>query len=298
MSEWVEVSVTVGADAADALGHHFRERGATGVLEEEAPGGKTRVVAWLPAGSDLEVIRAETGGFLESLDEIFPGSHGLPVGVMRVADQDWAESWKEGFDPVEAGTRLRVRTPWTPPGHDDRLEVEILPAMAFGTGKHVSTHGCLVALDALAGERGGLPVVLDVGTGSGVLAFAAVRLGAPRALAIDDDPVAIEAALENRDRNRLGASVELRTATLADGEDRQFGLVIANLFRNILCELAGEITRVAVPDAVLVVAGFLDEDAADVSRAFEARGWRESECQSLEGWMTMTLLRGGGCIAF
>ena len=105
-------------------------------------------------------------------------------------------------------------------------------------------------------------------------------------------------ALENRDCNRLGASVELRTATLADVEAGQFGLVVANLFRNLLCELAGEITRVAVLDALLVVAGFLDEDAADVSRAFEARGWRESEWQSLEGWMTMTFLRGHGCIAF
>ncbi|MGH7858209.1 MAG: 50S ribosomal protein L11 methyltransferase, partial [Candidatus Binatia bacterium] len=179
MQGWLELAVTVPAEAADAVGNHLIEIGAPGIIEEEIAGApaRARLRAHFPEAID-RAIPDEVRSFLASLDPIFPGCAAAAIELSRVAAEDWAEGWKRDFPPLEVGRSLRVRPPWGGRAEDGRHDVEILPAMAFGTGQHASTLGCLLALDDLAARGTDLSSVLDVGTGSGILAIAAARLGA------------------------------------------------------------------------------------------------------------------------
>jgi ribosomal protein L11 methyltransferase len=296
MREWLELSIVVPGEATDAVTHRLIELGAPGVIEEEVGGaaGRVRLRAHFASAVDAAELRRTIREFLRGLEEIFPGCEAVRLGLERVREEDWAEGWKQGFPPLEVGERLRVRIPWSPPVEDGRLDVEILPAMAFGTGHHASTLGCLLALEALAGEGRVRSLVLDVGTGSGILAIAAARLGAEHVLAIDNDPAAVEAAAANVTRNRLEERVMVREATLFDVDGR-FTLLLANLQADLLCALVGPLRDRARPDARLVTAGLLDEDGPRVREAAKAAGWKEVSSSSIDGWTMLLFARGESC---
>jgi ribosomal protein L11 methyltransferase len=229
---------------------------------------------------------------LAELDGFFPGCAGARISVREVADEDWAEGWKQSFPVIDVGERLRVRPPWLAPSGGERLEVEIEPAMAFGTGQHASTLGCLLALEDLCAAAPAPPSVLDVGTGSAILAIAAARLGAERVLAVDIDPIAIEAARKNVERNRVGAIVCLDVGSL-DRVGGRFALILANLYSGMLRGMFAAFAERAEPHAVLVVAGFLDADREAVSASARDGGWVEAGARSIDGWTTLTLRRAG-----
>jgi ribosomal protein L11 methyltransferase len=290
MGGWLELAITLPAEAADALGHHLMGIGAPGVIEEQVDcvPSRLRLRAHFPATRERDPLVQEVRSFLGSLDDIFPGAGAAILSVSSVVEEDWAEGWKQRFPPVEIGESLRIRTPWSP-ADPRRHDVEILPAMAFGTGQHASTLGCLLALETLALEGGDLSAVLDVGTGSGILGIAAARLGAERVLALDDDPVAVAAAVENVRRNALERRVEVREATVESVRET-FSLVVANLYTNLLRSLCPAFARVSRPGGLLVVSGLLDEDRAAVCRAAEEVGWRERNARSVDGWTTLVFV--------
>ena len=162
--------------------------------------------------------------------------------------------------------------------------------MAFGTGQHASTLGCLLALEEVfEGERRPSPV-LDVGTGSGILAIAAARLGAGRVVALDVDPVAVEAAAENVRRNGVERVVTVRAGSLEAATER-YRLIVANLHTVLLREMFPRFVERAEPEALLVVSGLLDADQEGVSAAAVAWGWCPVGRRSIDGWATLTLRR-------
>src|SRR5262249_41787067 len=171
-----------------------------------------------------------------------------------------------------------------------RHDVEILPAMAFGTGHHASTRGCLLALEELVEREGALSPVLDVGTGSGVLAIAAARLGAGAVVAVDVDPVAVEAAVENVRRNDLEAIVHPQRGSLETVTGR-YRLIVANLYTTLLRELASGFADHAEPRGWLIVSGLLEADRGDVQEHAHAAGWEPTGERCLDGWTTLTLRR-------
>jgi ribosomal protein L11 methyltransferase len=165
--------------------------------------------------------------------------------------------------------RVFLRPSWVdappPPG---AAEIVLDPGMAFGTGSHPTTALCLAAIDAFLGRRPGASV-LDVGTGSGLLAIAARRLGAPRVAANDVDPVALAVAAENAARNGVELDLTLDPPAAIPGA---FDLVVANILANVLVELAPELARRAAPGGEVVLAGILVPQEEEVARAFVAEG--------------------------
>jgi ribosomal protein L11 methyltransferase len=215
------------------------------------PPGRALLVAWFAGQEDAERARSELGG-----------------AVAEVPDEDWSEGWKRDFRALDVG-RVRVRPSWIdappPPG---AVEVVLDPGMAFGTGSHPTTSLCLAALSALLTARPGASV-LDVGTGSGLLAIAARKLGAGRVAANDVDPVAVEVARENALRN--GAALEV-TGTPVDRLAGTFDVVVANILANVLVELAPAIAARLAPGGTVLLAGILRPQEAEVRRAYLALG--------------------------
>jgi ribosomal protein L11 methyltransferase len=239
---------------AGASGVELREEGLAPMPGERQPApGRALLVAWFDSAAG-----AERGAVAAGVDG----------AIAEVADQDWAEAWKRDLVPLAVG-RAWVRPSWiaapAPPGC---AEVVLDPGMAFGTGAHPTTALCLEALSSLLADRPGASV-LDVGTGSGLLAIAARKLGAGRVAGNDTDPVAVRVAQENAARN--GVAVELVPGP-ASAIPGSFDLVVANILANTLVELAPVLAARLAPGGVLLLSGLLAGQEGEVRDACEAQG--------------------------
>lgn len=207
----------------------------------------------------------------------------MAVRAIDVPDEDWAARSQAALKAARAGA-LTIAPPWDAPGGPGPDTIVILPSMGFGTGHHATTRLCLVALQR-ADATG--KSVIDVGTGSGVLALAAARLGASRVAGIDNDQDAIDNALENRDLNGPDVRVEFRCASVEDAAtDGRFDIVVANLTGAVLIRFAKELAALAADGGRLILSGMRDEEEADVLAAFgRPLLARESE----DGWRCVVI---------
>lgn len=191
------------------------------------------------------------------------------------ADEDWSIRWKEGLGPRSVGPRITVTQPWNPVEEGEgSIVIVIEPATAFGTGEHATTRG---ALRLMQDELSGGERVLDVGTGSGILAIAARRLGAAEILAVESDPDSIETAHENLARNQVADGIELVNAVvdqdyLAAVRGEGFDLVVANVLSGILVPMLSALAQALAPAGRLILGGILDTEASDVAGAATGAG--------------------------
>jgi len=209
-----------------------------------------------------------------------------PVQVRPVDDADWADAWKEHHVAHRIG-RVLIVPSWAPevprPGE---VAVNLDPGMAFGTGLHPTTRGCLRLLQ----QRTPMPsVLLDVGCGSGILALAALRLGAGRAVAVDTDAAAVEATRANAERNGLADRLEVRHGSVDAAGDQRFPLVVANLVAALLADLAPALADRLTPDGVLVASGIIQPRAGEVIAAMEGAGLAVTHRHDDDDWVSLQL---------
>jgi ribosomal protein L11 methyltransferase len=261
------IAVTLG-DAGDAP------------VLEPAPGETPlwpliRLHALFPASVAADATAAALAGELG----VAPGA----VAVERVDDRVWEREWLKDFRPMRFGRRLWVCPAGQRPAGPTGALLSLDPGLAFGTGTHPTTALCLAWLD---GEIRGGERVLDYGCGSGILALAALSLGAAGAAAVDIDPQALLATRENAAKNGLAA--QLVVAQSADGLEGAFDIVLANILSGPLVALAPELAARARGDGKIVLAGLLDRQAGEVAQAY--RPWFDIRpAAEREGW---TLLAG------
>jgi ribosomal protein L11 methyltransferase len=286
-----ELGVDAPADAAEGLSNFLWELGALGVVEEETPGTPPRLRAFFSDGAAASTLAARVDEYLASLRALGFATAGAPAVVER-ATEDWARAWQRHFTPLPVGERLLITPPWEQPQAHGRLVVVLEPGRAFGTGHHGSTAGCLERLEATVTRtrpaRG-----LDLGTGSGILAIAAVRLGVPTMLGVDEDPDAVAAARGNAARNEVGDRVH---AVLGDARTLDLPavpLVLANILTAAHLALAARYRMHVSPGGVLILGGILDAEAASVADALGRHGFREHARATIEGWTTLELVRTG-----
>jgi ribosomal protein L11 methyltransferase len=265
------------ATGAIALG--FADAGDHPLLEP-APGAmslwpEVRLLALYPDATDPRLVAATLTAVL--------GLGADAIRIERLADRAWEREWLKDFRPMRFGRRL-----WVCPGGQHAtvagaIELELDPGLAFGTGTHATTALCLEWLDAraLEGRR-----VLDYGCGSGILALAALKLGATAATACDIDPQALTATRLNAERNALSARLTIAAAPAAIGGP--FDLVLANILAGPLMELAPELAARTAPRGEIALAGLLDAQAAQVAQAY-APWFDIGTAARRDGW---TLLAG------
>jgi ribosomal protein L11 methyltransferase len=291
MAFW-QLTVPAAAETSDALTNFLWEQGALGVVEEEAPGAPPRLRAFFAESMSSTALLAAVAAYRASLRTLGFSQAG-DAEIAPLLDEAWASAWQQSFPARLVGRRLRVLPPWLDgaapePAQDadDRLKVVIEPGRAFGTGHHGTTEGCLVLLEeALAAAPGA--AVLDIGTGTGILAIAALRLGARAVLAIDVDPDAIAATRVNAERNGCRGL----TVRLAEPPDisEPAPIVLANLLTHTHLALAPHYARLVTPGGQLVLGGMLDNEDDRVGEALAARGFERRARVALEGWASLRL---------
>ena len=205
--------------------------------------------------------------------------------VETVPDRDWNANWVASLTPVRLGRRIRIRQSWHLPDEAfDGIELIIDPQRAFGTGHHATTQMVIEWLQEriCGGER-----VLDVGTGSGILAMAAVKLGAASALGIDNDPVAVECAKEYARVNDIGAELELRAGSLNDCPDGDFDVIVANIDGKTLPELCPELSRMLKPGGRICLSGLQEHDLEEITEALARAGFTVKTSTFREEWFAL-----------
>jgi ribosomal protein L11 methyltransferase len=282
-----ELTVGVPDDASEGLTNFVWELGALGVVEDERPGQRPRLRAFFPDAHDTGSLPARVQQYLDGLRALGFSGGGRPR-LAPIADEDWAEAWRAHFAPMEVGRSLVVTPPWQQPAPNGRAVIAIEPGRAFGTGQHGSTSGCLRLIEDVV-ERDRPARALDIGTGSGILAIAAVKLGVPSVIAIDTDPDAVAAAAGNAARNGMAERVHASVADVETLTTPPAPLVVANLLAAAHHRLGARYRTLMTPGAALVLGGILDEERDGVVTALAAHGLRARHALSVEGWTSLEM---------
>lgn len=212
--------------------------------------------------------------------------------VTNLQEQDWANAWKEHFQVHRIGDRVVIRPPWREyePQNDD-VVIVLDPGMAFGTGLHPSTRLSMLGTEEVVSEG---DTVLDVGTGSGILAFAAARLGATRVDTVDVETVAVKATADNAALNDLSDKISVELGSVGEGEPfwgNQYDVVIANIIARVLIELSSAIVAHTKPGGKIVLAGIIETREQDVRDAFAAAGATVINRRFAEDWVSLILTK-------
>jgi ribosomal protein L11 methyltransferase len=288
--EWLEVGVTVENETAEAVAEVLSRYAHRGVVIEAGPdgwnAGPVVVRAYLPADDQLRANKRRVKEALGHLNQISP----IPEPVFRpVAEKDWVEAWKERLTVMHVGQHVVVRPSWLDydPAPED-VVVQLDPGMAFGTGLHPTTQMCLVTLEELV--RPGVEV-LDMGTGSGILAIAAAKLGAGHVLALDNDPVAVKAARGNTTTNGVQGVVSAARGSLAQVSGH-YDIVVVNILAQVIVEMMQEGLAARVsPGGKLIAAGIIAEQESQVVTALEQQGLLLVKRKQKEDWVCLVAER-------
>ncbi len=284
--EYCEIDLTVPAEALEAVTDLLHRSGTGGVVIDDEHAARLR--AYLPRDERLDGRLAALRQQLTDLVAFFPGMRQMTERRRFVADEEWADAWRAHFHPTRVGRRLVVVPTWEAfqPAADDVI-LRLDPGMAFGTGTHASTALCLEALEAqdLAGAR-----VLDVGTGSGILAVAAALLGAAEVTGLDIDPLAVRIARQNAEQNGVGDRVHARYCELRDALSaglRPARLVLANLTADLLVQIAPDLAAAVEPGGLVVASGILAAGRSRVEPAFARAGLHTARAATREDWVAL-----------
>ena len=203
------------------------------------------------------------------------------VGHPGVQQEDWQNAWKKYYHAMDIGSRLAIVPGWE--SYDtDRIRITMDPGLAFGTGTHETTALCLELLDSLVqgGER-----VLDVGTGSGILAIAALKLGAREADGVDIDPMCVRTAGENAERNGVDGRFRVLVGDLSDKAEGVYDIITANIVAAAILSLAPAVPALMAPGAKFICSGIIDERKDEVLAGLQASGLRPVEIKEKRGWV-------------
>ena len=310
--QWAEVSVDTAHEAMDLVSEILQELGAAGVVIEDPAllNEYIRSGLWdytdLKESEETEVVRVkaywaldeELEGKLQTLAARLDGltAHGIDKGAgavswKAVADEDWAETWKEFFHTEKIGARTVIKPTWEEyEAKAGEIVVELDPGAAFGTGQHATTSLCIRALEELV--RPGM-TVFDVGTGSGVLAIVAAKLGAKRVEAVDFDPVAVRVARENVRQNGAEDVVHTERSDLLKSVEGEADLIIANIIADIIVRLFGEVKGSLAAGGTMLLSGIIEDRLADVVEAAGRHGFSVEKIEQEKGWAAV-IVKGGG----
>ncbi|MEB3196158.1 MAG: 50S ribosomal protein L11 methyltransferase [Candidatus Sericytochromatia bacterium] len=292
--DYTEIAVHSPPLLTESLAWHLQDLGGQGIVISEIPAegpvpAELAVKLYRPGTPEtLADWRAELEARLSGLAPHFPGAT-WRVEVRLVPSEDWEHSWKRHWHTLEVGDRLVVKPSWETCDTPGKLIIDLDPAQAFGTGTHATTQLCMRGLEAVLADLDA-PAVLDVGTGSGILAIAALLLGARQVVACDIDPVAVQATRENAERNQVADRLEVLVGdvTVLKG---QAEVVVANILAEVIAPIASDLYARTRPGGTLLASGIIRARESLVQEALLEAGFALADSQYQGEWVLVTATR-------
>jgi ribosomal protein L11 methyltransferase len=297
---WIEVSLEVDGEAAEAVADVLRRYGHQGVAIEQAgfpievwpdeipPADRLIVRAYFPEDDEAEAKKQQLREALYYMGKLYP----MPEPVFNVLnDEDWAEAWKKHYHPLRLGRRLYIRPAWSevPDARPDDIMLVMDPGMAFGTGTHPTTQLCLITLEERLADWPAVDV-LDLGCGSGILGIAALKLGASKVLALDIDELAVTSTLENAALNGVGERITAQQGGLETlkASPRHFDLLLCNILAKVIIEMCGQgLGDVLRAGGQAIFSGIIDDQADDVEAALRQMGLEPMQRRVQGDWVVI-----------
>ncbi len=279
---FIEISVTAPKQAEEGLADFLIDNVAGGsglVLEDQ--GSDVVIRLYVPGSRDAEIEIGKIRRFLIESDAVDAESAAGRIRSRRIREIDWILQYQRSFEPVEIGDVI-IKSVWSDDDIPERLVISLEPKMAFGTGKHETTQLCVHAVrSAVTGGE----TVLDLGTGSGILAILAARLGASYVLGLDIDSAAVDNARENIKLNHVDDRVTIEFGSMQKVLERDyFDIVVSNLIRDGIFELFDDFLRVAKPGGLMILSGILIDQIEQMNRFFEHRGYHDFNITTKNEW--------------
>ncbi len=284
---WLEISLQVDEESAEAISELFNQYGEGGAVVEASPDDPLVTVKTFVPSQDKRLKPLYEA--LWHLGQMRP----LPEPQVReVKEEEWAEAWKAHYEPQHIGHRLVVCPSWQRYAPSPSEVVIILdPGMAFGTGLHPTTRMCLEALEEHLSRRA---EVLDLGTGSGILAIAAAKLGASAVLALDTDPLAVKIAKKNVLANGVGRTVKVKEGSQEMAKGSLFDLIVVNILARTIADLIAKgLLDHLKPEGLLIAAGIMKSEEEEARKTLRERGLKELIPLQKGDWVTLIGRRKG-----
>ena len=310
--KWSEFAIQTTNEAVEPVSNILHEAGASGVVIEDPlelvkerenvfgeiyhlnpddyPNEGVVIKAYLPVnsflGDTIDAIKESINTLL--LFDIDLGKN--VVSISEVNEEEWATAWKKYYNPVKISERFTIVPTWEDytPVSSDELIIELDPGMAFGTGTHPTTVMCIQALERTV-QPGDL--VVDVGTGSGVLSIAAALLDAKRIQSLDLDEVAVQSAKQNVELNNVQDKVSVSQGNLLDGVNEQADIVVANILAEVIMRFTDDVAKVVKPGGYFIASGIIQTKKQDVKEAIIASGFTVEETILMEDWVAIIAKR-------
>ena len=300
---WLELSIVISAAQQQRIEAALEDLGAlsTTLQDASADTADERAI-FEPGVGELPVWQSivlqalfpdqtDRSGLAAALEELVPGLNPEQIAFHEIADQDWTRAWMDRFEPMRFGSRLWIYPHGIEPPADDAAAVIVRldPGLAFGTGTHPTTALCLEWLDGadLAGKT-----LIDYGCGSGVLAIAALKLGAARAIGVDNDEQALTASRDNAERNGVSGKVELYTPEQLPQQPAD--VLVANILAGPLVDRAAHLARLTRPGGALALSGILRGQEDEVLSCY-APWFEPVEVAEREDWVRISATRRSDC---
>ena len=273
---WIEVTIPSSPESFEAVENFLFEQGSCGTEEKQ-----DAITGYFLRNLFLANLKDRLAVYLQGLRAL-----GFVVGhpsFREIPSQDWGRRWRRYFKPIEVTPSIVIKPPWKPwKGRPGQIVIDIMPRMAFGTGTHETTQ---VAVELLEAHLRPSDVVLDVGTGSGILAIAAAKLGAARVLAVDIETESVENARENAAQNDVVDKVTIRHGSVEAVGPETFDVVLANINREALMAFLPRLKRHVVSSSRLILSGLLRTEKARMDEILSTSKYRTVEIKTKSEWM-------------
>ena len=309
--QWQEISVTTTEIMEEAVTNLFYEMGAAGVVIEDSnlinryiqedirdayefpkeimESEHVVVKGYLPVDDKLPLILEQFNGSLAAINDFFQDAY-VSVQFNKIHEEDWANSWKKYYKPQKISEKIVVVPGWEEYfPKEGEIVVDLDPGMAFGTGNHPTTMMCIRAIEKYITPGW---QVADVGTGSGIIAISAAKLGAGSVCAVDLDALAVRVAGLNIKRNMVEDIVEVSQGDLLQGVEKTFNMVVANIVAGVIIGMSETIYQKLEPSGIFIASGIIEDRQDEVIAKLQEKGFKIVELIEDKDWRAIVATKG------
>lgn len=288
--DWKKVDIKVSPEAVEAVGNIMNEIGADGIEINEGEGWSI-ITSYYPDDNCFPDVLNDLRQRINNLNKYGIKTGDIEINITLTNNEDWSTSWHEYFKPVKAGRFFLICPTWDECNSSDRIVIKIDPGMAFGIGSHETTRMSIEFLEKYIKPDLDNMTMIDIGTGTGILAIAAVYLGADKVTAIDNSKAALKAARDNVIQNRVSDQVDIILGDLTQDINKTFHMITANLLPDLILRLLPSIPSLMNEETIVILSGIIIEKKEQIIDQLKKYDLKVIDEKQMDEWISLVVIK-------